>query len=644
MIVIVKDKPRVFDRPMTVAEIAASISDGLRRAALFGRVNGKSVDLDYTVTEDCTVQIVTFRDPEGRRVFNRSCALVLAQAVKAVYPTAKLAAGMELEQGFYYDFDFLTPPTAADLPRIEAEMKKIVKANLPFCRQDVTRARATKIMQGFDESYKVETIAEMPRGSVFSLYECGGFIDFCQGPQIANSGMIKAFKLLRLTGAYWRGNDSNKLLTRIYGVAFDKKAELDAYIKQLAEAKLRDHNKVGRELRLFMTSDLVGRGLPLLLPKGAKVLQVLQRFVEDSAENNGYSLTHTPSLSRSDLYRPTGQWENWRERMFVLGSNLADDEMLALRPTTAPFHYQIFAGGTKSYRDMPVRYAETAQLFCKDALGETDGLLHSREMTTADCHIFCAKDQLSKEISTAFAYCCDLLRQLGLLPDMSYRLRTWNPMRKDRYDAHDKEEWERTTRILASVLDHADVCYTKAVGEADYCGPAVDIVVKNAYDRQDALCSLTIDFCAAGQYDLGFVDDKGVRQMPYVIHHTAIGSYERILALLIEKHNGALPVWLSPVQVVVACLTSRTAALATQVTSQLTFAGVRAMADVRDEKIGRKIREAALTQVPYIVVVGDRDADKGTISVRDERNKGAVQEMTIEDLVALVRKMHDEKR
>lgn len=617
----------------TVGEVAKSISEGLFRNAVCGKVDGVLVDLSHVLDKDCALEIVTLKDKEGLDVFRHTASHVLAQAVKAIYPTCKLAIGPVIENGFYYDIDFKTPISKDDLGKIEAEMNKIIKGDLPIERFTLSRKDALKMMDNFGEPYKKELINDLPKDAEISFYKQGDFVDLCRGPHLPSTGKIKAFKLTSVTGAYWRGDEKNKMLTRIYGTAFEKKAELEEYLAKVEEAKKRDHNKLGRELGLFMTEEVIGQGLPLLMPKGAKMMQILTRFVEDEEERRGFMLTKTPYMAKNDLYRISGHWDHYRDKMFIIGDE-NDPDVLALRPMTCPFQYQIYKNGLKSYRDLPCRYAETATLFRKEASGEMHGLIRVRQFTLSDGHIVCTPDQIEDE----FRRCLDLsyyfLDCLGLKDDVTFRFSKRGKSDKAKYIDNDKA-WQETEARMKTILDDLGIDYVEADGEAAFYGPKLDVQIKNVYGKEDTLITLQLDFAAGHSFGMTYIDENGEKQVPFVIHRSSIGCYERTLALLIEKYAGAFPLWLAPVQFKVLSVTERTAEYANAVAKELESMGLRPETDNRNEKIGYKIREARLAKVPYIFVVGDKEAQDGTISVWS-RKEGDLGPMKKEDVFAKV--------
>lgn len=617
----------------TAGEIAKSISEGLFRNAVCARVDGELVDLSRAIDRDCALEIVTLKEKDGLNVFRHTASHVLAQAVKAVFPTCKLAIGPVIENGFYYDIDFKTPINKDDLGKIEAEMNRIIKSDLPIERFTLSRRDALKMMDNFGEPYKKELINDLPKDAEISFYKQGDFVDLCRGPHMPSTGRIKAFRLTSITGAYWRGDEKNKMLTRIYGTAFEKKTELEEYLAKVEEAKKRDHNKLGRELGLFMTEEVVGQGLPLLMPKGAKMMQILTRFVEDEEERRGFMLTKTPYMAKNDLYRISGHWDHYRDKMFIVGDE-NDPDVLALRPMTCPFQYQIYKNGLKSYRDLPCRYAETATLFRKEASGEMHGLIRVRQFTLSDGHIVCTPDQVEEE----FKRCLDLsyyfLDCLGLKEDVTFRFSKRGKSDKAKYIDNDKA-WQETEARMKTILDDLGLDYVEADGEAAFYGPKLDVQIKNVYGKEDTLITLQLDFAAGHSFGMTYVDENGEKQVPFVIHRSSIGCYERTLALLIEKYAGAFPLWLAPVQFKVLSVTERSAAYADSVAKELEALGLRPETDNRNEKIGYKIREARLAKVPYIFVVGDKEAEEGTLSVWS-RKDGDLGVMKKEDAFSKV--------
>ena len=617
----------------TVADVAAAISEGLLRNAVCGKVNGELVDLSHVLTEDCEVTIITLKDKEGLNVYRHTTAHVLAQAVKNIFPTSKLAIGPTVENGFYYDIEFKTPITRDDLVKIENEMKDIIKSDLPIERLVYSRQEALKLFRDFSEPYKVELINDLPKGSVISFYKQGDFIDMCRGPHLPSTGKIKAFKLTSVTGAYWRGDEKNKMLTRIYGTAFEKKSELEEYLTALEEAKKRDHNKLGRDLGIFMTEEVIGQGLPILMPKGAKILQILSRFVEDEEEKRGFMITKTPNMAKNDLYRISGHWDHYRDKMFIIGDENSPEAM-ALRPMTCPFQYQIYKNGLKSYRELPCRYSETATEFRNEASGEMHGLIRVRQFTLSDGHIICTPEQVEGE----FKRCLDLsyyfLECLGMKNDVSFRFSKRGKSNKAKYIDNDKA-WNETEALMKKILDDIGLTYVEADDEAAFYGPKLDVQIKNVYGKEDTLITIQLDFAAAHSFEMTYIDENGDKQYPFVIHRSSIGCYERTLALLIEKYAGAFPLWICPEQVRVMSLTDRTGDYATEIADSLKAAGIRATTDIRSEKIGYKIREAQMEKIPYMIIVGDKEKEDKALSVR-HRKDGDLGSFTLADFTAKV--------
>ena len=608
-----------LEHEMSIIEIAKSISEGLARVATAGTVNGKTVDLRYIVKEDCELNILTFNDDEGRRAFRHTAAHILSQAVKRLFPEAKLAIGPAIDNGFYYDFDLEGGFTNEDLEKIEAEMKKIVKEDLAIECFKLPREEAIKFMKEQDEPYKVELIEDLPEGEIITFYKQGEFTDLCAGPHLMTTKPVKAFKLTKLAGAYWRGNEKNKMLARIYGTAFTKKADLDEYLEAVEEAKKRDHNKLGRELKLFTTSEPIGQGLPLLMPKGARIIQLLQRWVEDEEQKRGYLLTKTPLMAKSDLYKISGHWDHYKEGMFVLGNEEKDNEVFALRPMTCPFQFTVYKAESKSYRDLPLRYAETSTLFRNESSGEMHGLIRVRQFTISEGHLACRPDQLEDEFKGVVDLINYMLDTLGLREDISYRLSLWDENNKEKYIG-EPEAWNAVQNKMREILNHLGIEYTEAVGEAAFYGPKLDLQIKNVHGKEDTIITAQIDFSLAERFGMTYVDKDGQEKYPYVIHRTSIGCYERTLALLIEKYAGAFPVWLAPVQVKLLPISEKYHDYADEVYAQLKKNNIRVEVDYRAEKIGYKIREARNERAPYILVVGEKEAENKEVAVRSRKN------------------------
>ena len=630
-----------MDAGITALEAAGRISEGLARNALIARVDGELVDMTKKLTGDCTLEILTFKDEEGRQAYRHTTAHILAQAVKNIYPDAQLAIGPSIANGFYYDFDFPSPVTMADFEKIEKEMQSIIKADFPIEREEVSRNKALTKMRGFGEQYKVQLIEDLPKDAKITLYSQGGFTDLCRGPHLVSTGKVKYFKLTQIAGAYWRGNEKNKMLTRIYGTSFEKKADLTEYLEQLEEAKRRDHNKLGRELNIFMTEEKIGQGLPLLMPKGAKLFQILQRFVEDEEERRGYMLTKTPYMAKSDLYKLSGHWDHYRDGMFVIGDEKKDDEEYALRPMTCPFQYMIYKNGLKSYRDLPCRYNETSTLFRNENSGEMHGLIRVRQFTLSEGHIICTPEQLEDEFKGVLDLVYYMMDCLGLKDNVTYRFSKWDPNNKEKY-IDDPACWNKAEALMEKILDDIGLDYTVGVGEAAFYGPKLDIQAKNVFGKEDTIITIQVDLFLAENFDMTYIDADGERKRPYIIHRSSIGCYERTIAMLIEKYAGAFPLWLSPTQVKILTLTDRTADAARELKGRLERAGIRVELDARGEKIGYKIREAQLEKVPYMLIIGDKEVESGVISVRS-RKEGDLGTMDYDALLGKLRKEIDEK-
>ncbi len=630
-----------MDAGITALEAAGRISEGLARNALIARVDGELVDLTKKLTGDCTLEILTFKDEEGRQAYRHTTAHILAQAVKNIYPDAQLAIGPSIANGFYYDFDFPSPVTMADFEKIEKEMQSIIKVDFPIEREEVSRNKALTKMRGFGEQYKVQLIEDLPKDAKITLYSQGGFTDLCRGPHLVSTGKVKYFKLTQIAGAYWRGNEKNKMLTRIYGTSFEKKADLTEYLEQLEEAKRRDHNKLGRELNIFMTEEKIGQGLPLLMPKGAKLFQILQRFVEDEEERRGYMLTKTPYMAKSDLYKLSGHWDHYRDGMFVIGDEKKDDEVYALRPMTCPFQYMIYKNGLKSYRDLPCRYNETSTLFRNENSGEMHGLIRVRQFTLSEGHIICTPEQLEDEFKGVLDLVYYMMDCLGLKDNVTYRFSKWDPNNKEKY-IDDPACWDKAEALMEKILDDIGLDYTVGVGEAAFYGPKLDIQAKNVFGKEDTIITIQVDLFLAENFDMTYIDADGERKRPYIIHRSSIGCYERTIAMLIEKYAGAFPLWLSPTQVKILTLTDRTADAARELKGRLERAGIRVELDARGEKIGYKIREAQLEKVPYMLIIGDKEVESGVISVRS-RKEGDLGAMDYDALLGKLKKEIDEK-
>lgn len=606
-----------FEAGVSVLDIAKSISEGLARNACCGIINKKVVDLRTKVNEDVDLSICTADSQEGMDTIRHSISHVLAYAVKRLFPEAKLAIGPSIANGFYYDFDVKNPFSASDLDKLEDEMRKIIKENPSIERFELPRDEALELMK--DEPYKVELINDLPEGEVISFYKMGDFTDLCAGPHLMSIKNVKAVKLLKSTGAYWKGNENNKMLSRIYGTAFLKKSELEAHLEALEEAKKRDHNKLGRELKIFTTDENVGQGLPLLMPKGAKLFQILSRWIEDLEESRGYVLTKTPYMAKSDLYKISGHWDHYKDGMFVLGDEEKDDEVMALRPMTCPFQYTIYNTEQHSYKELPIRYAETSTLFRNENSGEMHGLIRVRQFTLADGHLIVAPEQLEDEFRGVVDLIKYVMETLGIDKDITYRFSKWNPNNKKKY-IDEPEAWERTQDIMRNILNHLGIEYTEADDEAAFYGPKLDIQFKNVHGKEDTIITVQIDFALAERFNMTYIDKNGEKKHPYIIHRSSIGCYERTIAMLIEKYAGAFPTWMSPVQVKILPISDKYNEYADKVAASLREKSVRVETDFRAEKIGYKIREARLERTPYILVVGEQEAENNTVAVRSRKN------------------------
>jgi threonyl-tRNA synthetase len=631
-IVLPDNSVKEYEGNVCARKVAEDISAGLAANAVAAVANGKLVDLDHTLTEDTTLAIVTKRDPLYLNVLRHTASHVLAQAIMRLYPNTKLAIGPAIENGFYYDFDFETPINASEIDKIEKEMAKIAQEKLTLKRYLLSKEEALKKMA--DQPYKQELINELPDGEEISFYEQGDFTDLCAGPHLISTADVKHFKILSITGAYWRGSEKNKMLTRIYATAFSKKQELDDHLLQLEEAKKRDHNKLGRELELFTTSDVIGQGLPILLPKGARVIQLLQRFVEDEEQKRGWLLTKTPLMAKSDLYKISGHWDHYQDGMFVMGDEATDEEVFALRPMTCPFQYQAYLNRPRSYKDLPLRYNETSTLFRNEASGEMHGLIRVRQFTISEGHLMCTPEQLEDEFKNCLELTNFMLKTIGLYEDVSYRFSQWDPEDREKYIGTE-EQWDEAQGVMKRILDHLGIDYKIGVGEAAFYGPKLDIQIKNVHGKEDTLITIQIDQMLAEKFGMEYTDKDGSKKHPYIIHRTSIGCYERTLALLIEKFAGAFPTWLAPVQVKVMNLTDRTDEACKVAVEKLQNAGLRVEYDNRNEKIGYKIREAQLDKVPYMVIIGDREAEEGKISVRS-RKEGDLGAMTADEFLSKI--------
>lgn len=605
-----------LSEPMSVNDIAFEIAGGLGRAACAGEIDGEYVDLRTIVDKDCSLNILTFKDELGKGAYRHTCSHVMAEAVKKLFPNAKLGIGPKVDDGFYYDFEVDEPFSREDLDAIEAEMKKIIKNGAKLERFTLPREDAIKYMEDRDEPFKVELIKDLPEGEAISFYSQGEFVDLCAGPHLMSTKGIKAFKLTSSSMAYWKGDENNARMQRIYGTAFDNKSDLAEYLEKMEEARKRDHNRLGREMGLFTTVDVIGQGLPLFTPKGTKMLMKLQRWIEDLEDNEwGYTRTKTPLMAKSDLYKISGHWDHYKEGMFVLGDEEEDKEVLALRPMTCPFQYYIFKNSQKSYRDMPCRYSETSTLFRNEDSGEMHGLTRVRQFTITEAHLVVRPDQMEEEFKRCMALAKYCLETLGVEGEVSYHLSKWDPEKADNYIGEAKD-WDASEGSIRKVLSDLDIEFVEDVGEAAFYGPKVDINAKNVYGKEDTMITIQWDTLQSEQFDMYYIDENGDKIRPYIIHRTSMGCYERTLAWLIEFYAGKFPTWMCAEQVRVLPISEKYADYAEKVADELKAHKVDVTVDNRSEKIGYKIREARLDKLPYMLVVGEKEEADGTVSVR----------------------------
>ena len=626
--------------PISVYDAAAEAGI-ISRAVVAARVNGKVCALTALIDGDASVELLTFADEDGKHVFRHTASHILAQAVKRLYPETKLTIGPAIDNGFYYDVDSETSITPEVLAALEAEMKKIVKENLKIERFELPRDEAIALMTEKNEPYKVQLIEELPEGEVISFYKQGEFVDLCAGPHLFSTGAVKALKLTQCTGAYWKGDQSNKMLQRIYGTAFPTKDELKAYLEMVEEAKKRDHNKIGRELEYFTTVDSIGQGLPILLPKGARTIQNLQRFVEDEERRRGYLLTKTPLMAKSDLYKISGHWDHYRDGMFIMGD--PDDETkecFALRPMTCPFQYQVFLNKKRSYRDLPMRLGETSTLFRNEESGEMHGLIRVRQFTISEGHLILTPEQLEDEFRGCLDLALYMLGALGLREDCSFRFSQWDPNRTDKYEGT-PEQWNEAQRVMKNILDNIGLDYKIGIDEAAFYGPKLDIQMKNVHGKEDTIVTIQIDMLLAKKFGMEYTDSNDKRVTPYIIHRTSLGCYERTLALLLEKYAGALPMWIAPEQVRLLPIGDEQLEYARDVARELENRGIRVSIDDRNEKIGYKIRAAQMEKIPFMLVIGEKEMTEGTVAVRS-RKKGDMGAMPSADFVAFAKQQVDD--
>ena len=629
------DVVKEFPKGITAYEVAKEISMGLAKQACAVRINGENKDLRTELLEDCSLEILTFDDDYGKRTFRHTASHIMAQAVKRLFPKTQVTIGPAVADGFYYDFDTENSFTPDDLKKIEEEMKKIVKEDIKIERFTMTRDEAVKYFKEKNEPYKVELVEAIEDGEEISFYSQGDFTDLCAGAHLMSTGAVKAFKLTSATGAYWRGNSDNKMLCRVYGTAFPKASMLEEHLNMLEEAKKRDHNKLGRELELFTTADVIGQGLPIMLPKGAKIIQTLQRFVEDEEYKRGWQLTKTPYMAKRELYKLSGHWDHYLDGMFVMGD--PEDEIkecFALRPMTCPFQYQAYLNRARSYRDLPLRYNETSTLFRNEDSGEMHGLIRVRQFTISEGHLMCTPEQLEDEFRSCLELAIYMLKTLGLYEDVSYRFSKWDPADTEKYIGT-PEQWDEAQGMMEKILNHLEIPYKVGIGEAAFYGPKLDIQIKNVYGKEDTLITIQIDQMLAEKFGMEYVDKDGQKKNPYIIHRTSIGCYERTLALLIEKYAGAFPMWLAPVQVKILPIADRHLDYAYDVKKQLEAKGMRVELDDRNEKIGYKIREARLQKVPYMLIIGDSEVEKCQVSVRRRGEDGDLGAMNTEEYIAM---------
>ena len=623
---------REVENGIQASEVIKSIGIGLYKSSCCVKIDGEVKDLRTPLTKDCNFEVMTFDNIEGKKTFWHTASHILAQAVKRLYPQVKLAIGPAIDNGFYYDFDVEKPFTAEDLSKIETEMKKIVKEGLPLEQFEMSPQDAIKYLEDAQEPYKVELCKEhADKNEPISFYRQGDFTDLCAGPHLMTTAPIKAFKLISSTGAYWRGSEKNKMLCRIYATAYPKASQLEEELKRREDAKLRDHNKLGRELELFTTVDVIGQGLPIMLPKGARVIQLLQRFVEDEEEKRGYLLTKTPFMAKSDLYKISGHWGHYKEGMFILGDEEKDKEVFALRPMTCPFQYQVFLNRQRSYRDLPMRLNETSTLFRNEDSGEMHGLIRVRQFTLSEGHIILRREQLEEEFKQCLELAKYMLETLGLEEDVTYRFSQWDPNNKDKYEGT-VEQWNEAQDIMGKILDHLGLDYQIGIGEAAFYGPKLDIQIKNVHGKEDTLITIQIDPLLAERFGMEYVDIDGTKKRPYIIHRSSIGCYERTLALLIEKYAGAFPLWLSPEQVRILPIADRHVEYADKLFNQLKNLGFRCSVDDRAENVKKKIRDAQLEKLPYMLVLGDKEVETNTVSLR--YRSGKTETLSVEDLIS----------
>ena len=667
MVITLKDgSSKEYSSAMSAIDIAKDISEGLARVACAAEIDGEVCDLRTVIDKDVNLNILTFNDDAGKKVFWHTASHVLAQAVKHLYPDAKCTIGPAIDNGFYYDFD-MPSLTREDLDKIEAEMKKIVKNGDDITSFTLPRAEAIKLMEEKDEPYKVELINDLPEDATISFYTQGDFTDLCAGPHIMNTKAVKFFKLTSSSGAYWRGDSNKKMLTRIYGTAFTKKADLEERLEFLENIKLRDHNKLGREMQLFTTVDVIGQGLPLFMPKGTKIIQTLQRWIEDLEDYEwGYVRTRTPLMAKSNLYKLSDHWFHYKDGMFVLNDDLMSEEdakedqklyndpsvamknaqdkvyadkdgreVMALRPMTCPFQYFVYKATQHSYRDLPYRMGETSTLFRNEDSGEMHGLTRVRQFTISEGHLVCTPEQIADEFKNCVRLAKYCLTTLGLEEDVTYRMSKWDPENSDKY-LGTAEDWDKVEGAMREILDDIGLDYTEVAGEAAFYGPKLDIQAKNVYGKEDTMITIQLDMFLAERYDMYYIDANGEKKRPYIIHRTSMGCYERTLAWLIEKYAGNLPTWLMPEQVRILPISEKFHDYAEELRKKLHEADIKVTVDTRAEKIGYKIREARLEKLPYMLIIGANEAEAGTVSVRKRGENGDLGSMSQEDFISRI--------
>ena len=626
---------REIEAAMPASEIIKGIGMGLYKASCCVKINGEVKDLRTVIDSDCEFEVCTFDTIDGKKTFWHTASHILAQAVKRLYPQAKLAIGPAIDNGFYYDFDLEKPFTPEELEKIEAEMKKIVKEGIALEQFELSPEEAIAKLKEMDEPYKVELCEEhADKGEPISFYKQGEFVDLCAGPHLMTTAPVKAFKLISCTGAYWRGSEKNKMLSRVYATAYPKAADLEADLKQREEAKMRDHNKLGRELEIFTTVDCIGQGLPILLPKGSRIIQLLQRWIEDEEQKRGYLLTKTPLMAKSDLYKISEHWDHYRDGMFILGD--PDDETkecFALRPMTCPFQYQVFLNRQRSYRDLPMRLGETSTLFRNEESGEMHGLIRVRQFTISEGHLILRPEQLEEEFKGCLELAKYVLETVGMLEDCTFRFSQWDPANpKNKYEGT-AEQWEEAQAIMGKILDNLGVDYEIGIDEAAFYGPKLDIQYKNVFGKEDTIVTIQIDMLLAEKFGMEYVDVDGSKRRPYIIHRTSLGCYERTLAYLIEKYAGAFPLWLAPEQVRIIPVADRHLDYCNEILTVLEAAGIRVTIDDRAEKVGYKIRSATMEKLPVMLTIGDKEVEEKTVSVRSRR-EGDLGSMTQAELLA----------